>query len=139
MRDAVGATGRITIGDFSEIFFMDLSYWGVDQYERSWRSALRHLLSGDGSISCLVSSITEPSTSNFVFTWPLYRLTEDVAVRNSILFLDELDSPFDAEQPWKSVRPRRVTDEDGDRISEWRVSIAAIREFLVGPPASSAE
>nr|WP_281255210.1 hypothetical protein [Luteimicrobium subarcticum] len=96
----------------------------------SWSSALRHLLSGDDTTSCLVSSITEPSTSNFVFTWPLYRLANEVAVQNSIVFLDELMSPFDVDHPWRSVRPREVVDEDGNRISEWRVSVAAVQQFV---------
>ncbi len=36
----------------------------------------------------------------------------------------------DPAAPWESVCPRSVLDEDGQRISEWRVSIDGIGEFL---------
>jgi hypothetical protein len=36
----------------------------------------------------------------------------------------------DLAAPWESVYPRSVLDEDGQRISEWRISIDDIGEFL---------
>jgi hypothetical protein len=45
-------------------------------------------------------------------------------------FWEKLPHEFDPAAPWQCIRPRSVVDEDGDRISEWRVSIDDIGEFL---------
>lgn len=130
MPDAQGGTGRITIGDFSEGFFASLTYWDIDEYERSWAASVRHALASEEADSVLITSITEPSTSNFVFSWPLHRRGDVVYVQNAIIFLDELSTPFDPRQPWLSVNPRETVTEDGDHISEWRTSADALRTFL---------
>lgn len=121
--------GRIVVGDFAETFRADLTFWGPGHYESSWAHALRRLEEADVTTSCLVSSITDPKTANFIICWPLYRVRDEVVVQNSLIFLDELDREFDPESPWLSVRSREVMDEDGNRISEWRTDIAAVREF----------
>jgi len=122
--------GRIAVGDFSEMFRMDLSFWGVNEYRRSWRRALQRLNSREVVDSCLVSSITDPSSSNFIFCWPLYRRGEEVFVQNSLIFLDELSEDFDVEEPWLSIGPHVTVNEDGDRISEWRTEILEVRKFM---------
>ncbi|MEU3249920.1 hypothetical protein [Streptomyces sp. NPDC006997] len=127
-----GATGRITVGDFAESFYMDLSYWSIEEYQRSWRDSLQVIFEGKERDSCLVASITNPEASNFIFCWPLYRRGEDVIIQNSIIFLDELERDFDPLEPWSSVRSRLTVDEDGNSISEWRTSVSAVREFLGG-------
>ncbi|MEV7112503.1 hypothetical protein [Streptomyces anulatus] len=128
----VGATGRITVGDFAESFYMDLSYWSIDEYERSWRDSIQVIFDGEERDSCLIASITNPEASNFIFCWPLYRRGEGVIVQNSIIFLDELERNFDPLEPWSSVRSRLTVDEDGNSISEWRTSVSAVRDFLGG-------
>lgn len=40
----------------------------------------------------------------------------------------------DPAAPWESVYPRSVIDEDGQRISEWRVSMDDIGELLERSP-----
>lgn len=124
------AVGRITVGEFTETFRMDLSFWSTNDYRRSWRNALQALEDNRTATSCLISSITDPETTNFVFCWPLYRSEEDVYVQNSVLFLDELDVRFEPEAPWHFVGPRCAIDEDGNRISEWSTGMAELRLFL---------
>ena len=102
------------MGDFEEPFSMNLSYWETEDYLRSWRRALRILEESDTAVSCLVSSITEPETSNFVFCWPLYRQGDDVFVQNSVIFLEgsgvdaDVEVPFREDAPWLSVQPHSV-------------------------------
>jgi hypothetical protein len=116
---AMMARGIIQIGDFRETFIASLFYWSADDYRTSWHST-----------SCLVTSITEPDNSNFIFCWPLYRIDETEFVRNSIIFLEELGDRFDTAAPWKSIRPRETVAEDGHRISEWRTTMTALRQFF---------
>jgi hypothetical protein len=130
------ARGRITLGDFAEEFDADLTYWDTGDYQRSWHQALTVLETDDKATSCLVSSITDPATSNFIFCWPLYRDGDDVYVHNAIIFLEELTVPFDPARPWLSVQPRETVDEDGNRISEWRTDMDEIRRFRDQEPVS---
>jgi hypothetical protein len=121
--------GRITVGAFTEEFEASLTFWTADDYRASWRAALSVLAGGETTVSCLVSSITDPATSNFVFCWPLYRDGDDVYVQSSLIFLDEISGKFDPARPWLFVQPRSTVDEDGNRISEWHTDIASIRQF----------
>jgi hypothetical protein len=124
------ASGMITVGDFRETFRMALSFWDANEYRRSWGRALRRLEDREVVDSCLVSSITEPKSANFIFCWPVYRRNEEVFVQNSIIFLDELEGRFDAEEPWLFINPRRTVNDDGDLISEWATTISEVRRFV---------
>jgi hypothetical protein len=127
---AVRATAKIEVGDFSENFPVDLRYWSAADYANSWRRALEVLAGSQTSTSCLVSSITDPSDSNFFSCWPMYRVGENVFVQNAVVFFDELDAPFDPQAPWRSVLPRDVENENGNRISEWQTTMRAVGNFL---------
>ncbi|MGP3980038.1 hypothetical protein [Streptomyces sp. KR80] len=123
------AVGRIKVGSFTETFLMDLSFWTVDEYRRSWESALRELERTEKATSCLIASITDPATSNFNSCWPVYRVGDVVYVQSSVIFLDELDEPFDPQEPLRYVEPHCSVDEDGNRISEWTTSASQVRQF----------
>jgi hypothetical protein len=124
------ATGRITVGSFSEDFPMDLSFWSVKEYRNSWRSALERASRMTTATSCLVSSITDPTTSNFISCWPLYRDGQHVRVQSSLIFLDELSEKFNEREPWRFITPHSVTDEEGNRISEWSTQMTEVQHFL---------
>lgn len=109
---------------------MGFDFWKEADYRRHWLRALQRLDHGSEVTSCLVSSITDPRTGNFVRCWPLYRCGDVVHVQEAVIFLDELDSEFDPDEPWLSVAPRRVVNEDGDQISEWETDMSAVRRFL---------
>jgi hypothetical protein len=124
------ATGRIVIGDFEETFQIPLDFWSLPEYQRSWRKAYFAIKDDQHSRSCLVVAMTNPERSNFVTCWPLYREGEEVHVQNSLIFLDELESAFEVEEPWASLGPRRTVNEDGVEISEWTVSMNELRSFF---------
>ncbi|MET7671838.1 hypothetical protein [Micromonospora luteifusca] len=130
LADSSTALGRITVGGFFETFEMSLAFWSPEEYRASWRDALEMLRHRDDAISCLVSSITDPSTSNFVFCWPLYRNGDDVFVQNAVVILEDLTESFDPARPWRSVRPHASVDEDGNRISEWLTDMSQVTSFL---------
>ncbi|MFF9675143.1 hypothetical protein ACF1GS_26135 [Streptomyces eurythermus] len=108
---------------------MDLTYWNVGQYQTSWARSLRILERGDDTASGLITSITDPANSNFIFCWPLYRSGEIVYIQNSIIFLTELEEDFNPAEPWRFVEPRSTVDEEGNEISEWQTTISEIRRF----------
>jgi len=128
-QDPLGAVGAIRLGEHREYFESVIGFWGAQDYMKIWDAGLRRLLRG-ASISCLATSVIQPSNAKFVEVSPLYREESDVYVQNCLLFLDQLADEFDPTAPWESVSPRSVVDEDGVRISEWLVSTADIGEFL---------
>jgi hypothetical protein len=129
--DPAVAVGEIQLGDYRESFHAVTGYWSTQDYEASWTAALRRLLAG-GAVSCLVTSLTDPQEATFITAWPLYlnQETEEVYVQNQILFLDELPAPFAPDLPWESVDPRTTVDEDGRKISEWKITLTDIENFL---------
>jgi CdiI N-terminal domain len=128
--DGAGAFGTIMIEDFSETFVVPLGFWDESDYRRSWRSAFEVLDADPHSVSCLMTSMTDPRNSNFLVCWPMYRAGEDVFVQNALIFLDEAGEDFDPASPWGLVEPRQGTDEDGNKVSEWITSMDSVREFF---------
>jgi hypothetical protein len=123
--------GRIRLDDFVERFLMDVDFWSPDDYRESWRAACGRLVEAPGdTVSCLVASTCDPTTANYIWTWPLYRVGDTVFVQNHIVFLDELETPLDPTRPWLAIKPRRTHDEEDQRISDWSVPLAAVRRFL---------
>jgi hypothetical protein len=137
--DSAVASGRIVIGDFTETFRIPLGFWDESDYRRSWRRAFEVLNANPHATSCLMTSMTDPGTSNFLTCWPMYREGEDVYIQNALIFLDEIEEDFDLATPWDSVRPREAIDEDGNKISEWITSMGSLREFFGVTPFADDE
>lgn len=126
-------TGVITIGTFQERFVAPITFWQVRDYQRQWSEGLRRIVSGSEK-SCLITALRDPRASKMLFWWPLYREEEDVFVQNSILLFDHLERPFDVRDPYASINERITINEEGQLISEWRVSVHDIEAFLANDP-----
>ena len=124
------APGRITIGGFSEQFTAPLGFWAEPDYRRSWQQALAVLDAAADSASCLMTSVTDPASSNFLVSWPMYREGENVYIQNKIIFLDEIEEDFGPAAPWRWIGPRRATDEDGNKVCEWVAPMDSLRQFF---------
>ena len=124
------ARGMIAIGDFTETFSAPLGLWVPSDCRNSWRRAFGVLDAEPRSASCLMTSMIDPRSSNFLVGWPMYREGEDVYVQNALIFLDDIREVFDPAEPWGWVGARRGTDEDGNKISEWVTSMDDLRGFF---------
>jgi hypothetical protein len=82
------------------------------------------------SASCLMASMTDPSNSNFLVCWPMYREGDDVYIQHAIIILDEIEGKFEHAAPWDILSPRSRVDEDGNKISEWVTSMSSLRKFF---------
>jgi hypothetical protein len=80
--------------------------------------------------SCLITSMFDPLTANFIFWWTLYLDGNIVHIQNQILFLDELDKPFSKLNPYEFIRERKTVSDEGDKISEWDISVDDIKVYL---------
>lgn len=123
------AYAEIDLNGFKEAFQVDLSFWSRRDYETQWRQAVERIIAGE-SRSCLIASMPDPATANFVFTWPMYALGDEVAVQNRVMFMDEIQGEFDPLNPYVHLGPRETLTEEGAPISEWRVSAGDLVRYL---------
>jgi hypothetical protein len=122
-------SGVLEIGDFKENFYASVSYWDKSKYSKQWKTACERLLDGNLK-SDLVTNIYNPSTANFLFWWVLYLSGNNVYIQNHILFLNELDKPFDEGKLYDFVPDRETETEDGESVSEWKIDIHEVSALL---------
>jgi CdiI N-terminal domain len=121
--------GVIRVGDYEERFLSSLEVWNSRDYEEQWVAALRRIASREKE-SALITSIRDPGRSSGVAWWPLYRVGDIIFVQNAIRFFAHLEVPFDVDNPYASIPPRRAVTLAGEPISEWQVSLDEVQQFL---------
>ena len=120
--------GKITLGEFHEKFSMSLSFWKKDEYLRQWKKSLSEAIR-EGQ-SCLITSMVEPIKDNYIFCWPIYNEGDYLIFQNRILFLSDLSEEFKLENLNDYVGERTQYDEDGEKISEWKLKKEEVNTFL---------
>lgn len=130
-----GRLGVITIGSYVERFVAATDYWDAPSYRRHWQEAVTRIVQGSVT-SSLITSMSEPALANFIFWWPMYRVGHTVHFQNQILLLNELETPFDPNDLFRFVPERMIINRDGEKISEWSISIADLESFLSRVSAS---
>ncbi len=98
--------GEIKIAKFYETF-CPLSYWSKDQYLEQWKNGLRRLCNRNHK-SCLITSMYNPKFANFIVWWTFYLDGNTICVQNQILFLEQLDEPFNELNPYASIDDRKL-------------------------------
>lgn len=121
--------GKLILGDYEEHFESSLSYWSMEDYRNHWEHAL-HRIVYESNKSCLITAINNPSSSNYLYWWPLYKNGSSVFIQNQILFLKQIKPNFDPNNPYLNVPDRKTINEEGQEISEWELSIGEILEYL---------
>lgn len=125
----VACLGLIKIGTFEERFAASLMYWNADDYISHWSQAVARIVHSSPT-SCLITSIVDPANSKFLFWWPMYRIGKTVFIQNQILFLDQLKSSFNVQDPFIHVPDRKTINMEGQKISEWSTAIKDMEFFL---------
>ena len=62
----------------------------------------------------------------------MYCEGHDVFLQNHLLFLDQIDGVFDPSQPYAHIPSRETVSEDGEPISEWKITLDDLMLFLEG-------
>lgn len=121
--------GVIRLNGLSERFECPLDYWDKTAYFSQWYQGI--LWSIDEQLdSCLITSITDPLTANFLLWWPMYVEGSEVVFQNQVYFFGENEAIFDVENPYRSISPRRSVSEEGRKISEWTVAVSDLRKWI---------
>ncbi|MBX7104240.1 MAG: hypothetical protein K1X57_09165 [Gemmataceae bacterium] len=108
--------GEIVVGEFREGFVCHLA-GAVSNLEASWRPELAALVRG-APVAILQH---DPRVA-----WLVYREGRECFVQQRL----SLDGTFGG------LVPRVVTNEDGDAVSTWVTSLAAVQWFLDAEPGS---
>ena len=120
--------GLIQLGVKEESFFAPVSFWNRQEYLRSWYLSLCVGLERKQH-SVLVTSMLDPESANFLMVWVLYFIGQHVHIQNSVVFLDDVVPGFNADDVNSYVGAREVVNEEGDRISEWIVTLPEVLSF----------
>ena len=127
------APGRLVLGKSTEEFLANLSVWGKSDYESHWTRELKTLLEGNPKVALVVSYYGNPASNMEI--WRVYRDGELVHFQNQILWYSTLPHAFEVPKLSQYIQDREVVTAEGNRISEWDVTIRDIELFFGGRAA----
>ena len=123
------APGKLVLGKSEEEFLANLAVWGKPDYQFHWAHELKALLGGNSKVA-LVVSYNDPNAASNMEIWRVYRDGDWAHFQNQILWYSSLPDGFEISKINRYIEDRVITDENGNRISEWNVSIRDIELFL---------
>lgn len=137
----------LVLGDYKERFVVHMDIWSKGDCVFQWKRGLNRVLSGERS--ALITDMHTPITSNHLVWWPMWKLGNEVVFHNQLLFFEKHEklwcerlkrhkrnkhriglSPVDVDSLYKFVGEYESTSHDGRPLSEWRVPVQEIRNFL---------
>lgn len=113
----------------NEEFYASISYWDRSNYISQWKEAL-HSISQGIEKSAIITNMYNPKTANFICWWPMYLVNKNIILQNHILFINELNEPFNERKIFTYIPKREIVDDEGNRISEWIISQNDIYKML---------
>jgi hypothetical protein len=119
---------RITLGLDEEFLLCPLCFWSIEDYKLHWRTQLNKFISNRADRTALITEMYDPETANFIKWWAIYRVGEEVAVQEQLVFMDELTSCFSLERLDEVMGEYKQINEDGYEISEWRFPLKQLEE-----------
>ena len=124
------AGGELVVGDGRLCFLVDLTFWGIADYQRQWHDGISRLLQGAPS-TALMSAYRGPGISAHTM-WALWRDDGHVYVQEHAVLPAELDVPFDPSNPYAHVGERIPATENALPIPEWRVPVEHVQAAMLG-------
>jgi hypothetical protein len=122
---------QIDINNFRERFQAPLTVWGVERYKQQWKDAITRILEGEAK-DYLVTGFRDPWSSDFISLFALYRKGDEVFVQNQIILCEGNEEQIAIMDLIDLVEERETHTEDGEEISEWKVSIDELRRSANG-------
>ncbi|MBB5065250.1 hypothetical protein [Granulicella mallensis] len=123
--------GCLILDGSTEDFLANLSLWSKADYESHWKLELGALLGGRRKVA-LVVSYDNPEASSNMEIWRVYRDGEWAHLQNQLLQYRQLPKNFSVSELSQYIQDRVVVTEEGNKISEWDVSVHDIEAFLSG-------
>jgi CdiI N-terminal domain len=126
--DGLFIWGRLTLGHFREEFQAPLYEWAPGDYAAHWLEMARRLVQG-APVAVFLTHMLRPEAS-YHLGWPAWREGDRVYVQERLFLREQLNGAFDPEYPEVHAGPRQTVSLEGDRISEWEVSVRDVTLFL---------
>ena len=124
------AGGELVVGDGRLCFLVDLTFWGIVDYQRQWHDGISRLVQGARS-TALMSAYRGPGASAHTM-WALWRDDGHVYVQDHSVLPADLDAPFDPGDPYSHVGERIPAAENALPIPEWRVAVEHVHAAMLG-------
>ena len=121
--------GEITLDAHVERFESPTYLWPVERYERQWLQAAERLVAG-APTSAFFTAVHAPDDTELHRWWVMYREGDAVHVQEQLLLINDVPAPLVLSDPYRAIRPRNRRSDDGSPISEWRLAIEDLREFV---------
>jgi CdiI N-terminal domain len=123
------APGRLVLGKSTEEFLANLSLWSKSDYESHWTRELKALFQGNPK-AALVVSYDDPTAASNMEIWRVYRDGELAHFQNQLLPYSHVPPGFEVSKLSQYIQDRVVMTSEGNRISEWDVTVRDIEMFL---------
>jgi len=124
------AGGELVVGDARLCFLVDLTYWGIPDYQWQWRDGIARLVGGAPS-TALVTAYRGTGESAHTM-WALWREGGHVYVQEHSVLPADLDSAFNPNEPYPHVGERIPAAENALPIPEWHVPIEQVHASMLG-------
>lgn len=122
------ASGLLVLGVGRETFLASLFQWRAQDYERQWAQAIAALLKGKKK-AALITTYGSPEVATHLEWWPMYLVGNTVYFQNQLLFYHQLPRRFSIESSFSFLGDRNTVNEEGKKISEWRVPLTEVEAF----------
>ena len=124
------AGGELVVGHARLCFLVDLTNWGLGDYQKQWRTGISRLLHGAPS-TALMTAYRGPGDSAHTM-WALWREDGHVYVQEHSVLPADLEAPFDPSAPYEYVGERVPAAENALPIPEWRVAVEHLHAAMLG-------
>jgi hypothetical protein len=118
------AGGEFTLGAGRLIFLVDLSHWGVADYQRQWQAALDRMARGTPATALLTAYRGPGDTPHR--GWALWREDSWIYIQKQSFLPSESVEPFDPQNLDANLGPRLRATEHGLPIPEWRTELVQL-------------
>ena len=119
------------LGSHEERFVAHSWVWSEQHYVDHWKHALVRAL--DGTPSALVTDMQTPDQSSHLVWWPVWKSSNELVFQNQLFFFAQYKingSCIEVEQLYGLIGEHMSHDEEGVPLSEWRVPVSDVEEFL---------
>jgi len=124
------AGGELVVGDARLCFLVDLTHWGIAEYQHQWRAAISRLVQGAPSTALMTAYRGRGDWAHTM--WALWREEGYVYVQEHSVLPADLDAPFDPNEPYAHVGERVPAAEHALPIPEWRMAVEHLHAAMLG-------
>lgn len=122
--------GRIVAGELDELFLSPIDYWREGDYVASWVAELTRMIDGSRT-AVLLTHADDVGRDTTLRGFVCYRFAQEIRIQEALFETANSQGEYDLNRPCTLALEYQCNSDDGQEISEWRVSIEEIERFLL--------